>query len=293
MNQIAHRTINVDGDLSDWKGVLPEILPGAGIGANMTEEAWLPFGAFDQGTVQGLATAYLAYDDQNFYFAAKISDATPDPGMLRFASRNDDSYFYPNTVESPEGQTLTWPTNVRHYSYRRHFDVPSGSGAHDNVQIAFNVLTQKPLLPHPPGVMPHFITYWDTDYEYALNPVAAQYGGGTEIWRLQAPGIPRKHFFPRQPKSSVDGGPSAGSLVIRREGDTRIVEAAIPWSEMPEVRKKILAGETVKFTCRVNDNKGEAHELATGRSVSITNSFTFHDDWKTHWANELQFSAEK
>jgi len=42
----------------------------------------------------------------------------------------------------------------------------------------------------------------------------------------------------------------------------------------------------------VNDNQGPAHELATDRSVSITNSITFHDDWKTHWANELEFSAE-
>jgi hypothetical protein len=141
--------------------------------------------------------------------------------------------------------------------------------------------------------MPHFVVYWDTDYEYALNPVAKAYGGGTEIWRLQAPGIPRKHFFPRQPKSPIDGGPvSAGKLVIRHDNGTRIVEAAIPWSEMPEVYARIHSGKTVKFSCRVSDNKGPAHELATGRSVSITNSITFHDDWKTHWANEIEFSAE-
>ena len=104
--------------------------------------------------------------------------------------------------------------------------------------------------------------------------------------------MPRKHFFPRQPKSPIDGGPVAGRLVIRREGNTRVVEAAIPWSEIPEVHKQIRAGKMVKFTCRVNDNQGPAHELATDRSVSITNSITFHDDWKTHWANELEFSAE-
>ncbi|HVJ06945.1 MAG TPA: hypothetical protein VM554_01035 [Acidisarcina sp.] len=293
VNQIAHRTIHVDGDLEDWKGVLPQILPGTGIGANMTEEAWLPFKDFTQGAANGLATAYLAYDSDNFYFAAKIADTTPDAGMLRFEKRDDDAYFYPDHVTDPDGKTLTWPEGVRHYSYRKHFDVPSGSGEHDNVQIALNVLRDKPWLPNPPGVMPHFITYWDTDYEYALNPVANQYGGGTEIWRLQSPGMPRKHFFPRQPKSPIDGGPVAGKLVIRRDANTRVVEAAIPWSEMPEVYKQILAGKTVKFTCRVNDNKGPAHELATGRSVSITNSITFHDDWKTHWANEIEFSAER
>jgi len=213
--------------------------------------------------------------------------------MLRFSRRDDDSYFYPTHVQAPDGTVLTWPENVRHYSYRKHFDVPSGSSEHDNVQIAFNVLPVKPLLPHPPGVMPHFITYWDTDYEFALNTVAPAYGGGTEIWRLQAPGIPRKHSFPRQPHSPIDGGPVDGKLVTRYDNGTRIVEAAIPWSAMREVYARIQGGETIKFTCRVNDNKGPAHELATGRSVSTTNSFTFHDDWKTHWSNELEFSAER
>lgn len=294
VNQIAHRTIHVDGDLSDWSGILPQLLPGTGIGANMTEEAWLPFKDFKQGASSGPAMVYLAYDDQNFYFAAKIADATPDPGMIRFEYRDDDSYFYPDMVTDPEGKTLHWPSGVRHFSYRKHFDTPSGNGGHDNVQIAFNVLKQKPWLPHPPGVMSHFITYWDTDYEYALNHVADQYGGGTEIWRLQAPGIPRKQFFPRQPKSPIDGGPvHQGKLVMHRDGNTRIVEASIPWSEMPAVHQRILEGKTVKFSCRINDNKGPAHELAAGRSVSITNSITFHDDWQTHWSNEIEFSAER
>jgi hypothetical protein len=293
VNRIAYRSITVDGDLKDWTGVLPQILPGTGIGANLTEEAWLPYKDFALGKGSNLATAYLAYDDRFFYFAAKIADATPDAGMVRFAKRDDDSYFYPTHVQAPDGTALTWPAGVRHYSYRRHFDVPSGSGEHDNVQIAFNVLPTKPLLPHPPGVMPHFVTYWDTDYEFALNTVAPAFGGGTEIWQLQSPGMPRKHFFPRQMRSPIDSGPVNGKLVTRYENGTRIVEAAIPWTVMPEVYARIKRGETIKFTCRVSDNKGPAHELATGRSVSTTNSFTFHDDWKTHWSNELEFVAER
>ena len=294
VNYIARRSIKVDGDLSDWQGVLPQVVPGISFGPNLTEEAWLPFKDFGNSVPNGLATAYLAYDDDNFYFAAKIADTTPDAGMVRFAKRDDDSYFYPEEVIGREGQKLAWPSGVRHYSYRKNFDIPSGSGEHDNVLIAFNVLDGKPWLPNPPGVMPHFITYWDTDYEFALNPVADEYGGGTEIWRLLAPGMPRKHFFPRQPKSVVDGGPVANAqLVVRREGNTRLVEAAIPWKEIPEVRKRIQAGQTVKFSCRINDNQGAAHELAAGRSVSKSNSVTFHDDWQEHWANEVEFGAEK
>ena len=294
VNYIARRPIHVDGDLSDWQGVLPEVVPGINLGPNMTEEAWLPFKDFGNFVPTGLATVYLAYDDDNFYFAAKIADDTPDPGMVRFATRDDDSYFYPDLVTGRDGRMLKWPDGVRRYSYRKNFDIPSGSGEHDNVQIAFNVLEQKPWLSHPPGVMSRFITYWDTDYEFALNPIAPQYGAGTEVWRLLAPGMPRKHFFPREPKSAVDGGPVLDArLVVRRDGNTRIVEAAIPWSEIPEVRRRVLAGHTVKFTCRINDNHGDAHELAAGRSVSKDNAVTFHDDWESHWANEIEFGVEK
>jgi len=214
--------------------------------------------------------------------------------MVRFANRDDDSYFYPKTTIAKDGKELNWPEGVRNYSYRKNFDIPSGTSEHDNVQIAFNVLDQKPWLAHPPGVMPHFITYWDTDYEYALNPVAAEYGGGTEVWRLQSPGMPRKHFFPRQPKSPIDGGAVSGAVLkIRRTPDMRFVEASIPWTEMPDVWQRIRSGKTIKFTCRINDNRASARELATGRSVSKYNSMAFHDDWQTHWANELEFGTAK
>lgn len=294
VNYIVRRSIKVDGDLSDWQGVPPQIVPGVTLGPNLTEEAWLPFKDFGTSVPNGLATTYLAYDNDYFFFAAKIADSTVDPGMVRFATRDDDSYFYPDQVTGRDGQTLRWPAGVRHYSYKKNFDIPSGSGEHDNVLLAFNVLDRKPWLSNPPGVMPHFITYGDTDYEFALNPVSDEYGGGTEMWRLLAPGMPRKHFFPRQPKSAIDGGPVVNAkLFMKREGNTRIVEAAVPWTEIPEVRRRIQAGQTVKFSCRINDNQGPAHELAAGRSVSKSNGFAFHDDWQEHWANELEFGAER
>jgi hypothetical protein len=295
VNYMTPKTITVDGDLADWSGVLPQQLPATGVDASLTEKAWLPFK--DRSAQEGnsdVPTVYTAYDDKNFYFAARIPDTTPDPGMVRFANRDDDSYFYPKTTIAKDGKELNWPEGVRNYSYRKNFDIPSGTSEHDNVQIAFNVLDQKPWLAHPPGVMPHFITYWDTDYEYALNPVAAEYGGGTEVWRLQSPGMPRKHFFPRQPKSPIDGGAVSGAVLkIRRTPDMRFVEASIPWTEMPDVWQRIRSGKTIKFTCRINDNRASARELATGRSVSKYNSMAFHDDWQTHWANELEFGTAK
>jgi len=483
-NVIAHRTIQVDGNLDDWKGVLPQTISVVGQGGpTLTEAAWLPFKTFDQSVKTGFANGYMAYDKNYFYFAAKVADATDDGGTLRFATRDDDQFYYPEVsykrndqktlqkhdttwatnideqllpyalqlpdsdtkrsqgawestanafaidlslpkdrrtqfslyfldwdegerrdtkiqmidrttnkvlderdirkfghgryvvyelsgdvrvqiksnmwwkgsvsglffdpvagdatangtgarfiryddttggkwkgvygadgynvigatekypayaqVTVPEQVDLTpfqWPAGVRPYSYRKDPILPSGNApGFDNIQIAFNVLPpeQKDWYPYPPGTMPHYIGYRDTDYEYALNQVAPQYGGGTEIWRLQVPGMPHKHFYPRQGKSPFDGPVKNGKLVVKRNATTRFVECAIPWSEIPAVKRKLDAGQPIKFSFRVNDNSGgPTMELSKGRSVAKQNG-SFHVDWQEHWANELEFGWGK
>ncbi|HEX2948078.1 MAG TPA: hypothetical protein VHV83_00670 [Armatimonadota bacterium] len=481
VNVIAKRAITVDGKLDDWKGVLPQTVSSSNNGGpTLTEAAWFPFVKYDDSVKKGFANGYLAYDSNYFYFAAKIADDTPEAGMIRYETRNDDEYFYPQksyvvdpektlekrdviwadsskdiralqkpgdtqdrvaavweatsksfaidvkmangeahqlalyfldwddlsrrtvkveisdlasgkildrrdvntfrygkyaiyniagnvrikistnswisgtlsglffdpvkTAIKPNGtmasfvkideetqgnwkglygndgyniisqqekypqyatislptevnkQELTWPDGVRRYSYRKRPDLPAGNAPnHDNVQIAFNVMPvgKDGMLANPPGVMPGFTGYKDTDYEYALNPVAPQYGGGTEIWRLNVPGMPRKQFYPRQPASPFDGPVKNGKLVTLRDGNTRIVEAALPWSEIPDVKKALDAGKTIKFSFRVNDNGAGGYELSTGRSVAKRNSLTFHADWVEHWANEIEFAFEK
>lgn len=286
VNVIAKRHITVDGSLDDWSEVIPQTSAQT-VDVSQTEKAYLPFVNWERQSGGGAVTAWLAHDDRFFYFAAK---APRMDGLIRYETRNDDDYFYPETVTS-KGKELTWPAGVRRFSYRKDFDIPSGNGKH-NVQIAFNAIPpeKKSHRQHPPGTMPRFCAYFDTDYEFALNKVGEACGGGTEIFCLQRPGMMRKHFFPRQPKAQVDGGPVKGEarLVVR----DNLVECAIPWSELPEVKARMDAGQPVKFSFRVN-NGGEAFELAAGRSVSKQNSLTFHNDWTTHWANELEFGWER
>ncbi len=457
-NVISKRKIKVDGKLDDWENVLPQrIISDGAKQSSITEEAWFPFKNFDKSTAAGLSNGYLAYDENYFYFAAKIADSSIDDGMIRFENRDDNEFYYPeksyvpydtfrfggamlqdgisysvrwqgkikiryneeylfslntknitrlwinnklvidnwyNTLKPsstgkivlsanktydikielskewnavdmqltwqsrhqpkqiitaqvlshqensltkkglntqvfngpafnafsfsridssidlqlgendiPDSQflkqpmaTLIWPKNVRRYSYRKDPELPAGNFAnHDNVQIAFNVLNeeQKDMYAYPPGTMNGYTNYQCTDYEYALNPVAAKYGGGTEIWRLRAAGMPHKHFFPRQAASPMDGPVKNGALMVTRTGNTRMIEAAIPWSELPEVKKKLDANQTIKFSYRVNDNSSnDCMELSKERSVSKING-SFLVDWKVHWANELEFSFEK
>ncbi len=311
-NVIAKRTITIDGKLDDWMGVLPQTIVSDGGSPTLTEAAWFPFKSFDANMGQGVATGYLAADDTYFYFAAKIADSTPDGGTLRFETRDDDAFFYPavsyvkrlnhpGTAPVKESDTSTpqpliWPEGMRRYSYRMDPIVPSGNFPNfDNVQIAFNVLPreQKRFTANPPGTMPDYTISPDTDYEYALNKVAEKYGGGTEIWRLNAPGMPLKHFYPRQPKSPLDGPVQNGKLVVVHDGNTRIVEAAIPWSEIPEVRACKEAGKPIKFSFRINDNAGVGcMELARGRSVS-KHGGSFHVDWVEHWENQVEFGWGK
>lgn len=480
VNVIVKRNIRVDGNLDDWKGVIPQMIKGSSeASVSLTEAAWYPFQKFDDNA-DGLAQGYLAYDDDYFYFAAKVADKTPNKGTFRFETIDEDQFFYPDTsymqtiyamqtiqtdrkvtdsdksalqlpskqgrilnyfenttttqsmgidIDLPEskvfktslyfpniaqpgvsitvydresgkellsqridnlwngtylnlalsgkvrircsaygwwytakvsgiffdesdipstyltvakylgcdfdtmgdwidkyGKTgyyiigvpgylpkgfsckpvlqndlipLPWPEGVRKFTYRKRPTLPDGTNGErfDNILIAFNVLPigKDGMEAATKGAMPKYVGYKCTDYEYALNTVAPEYGGGFEIWRMLVPDMPRKHFYPRQPKSPYDGAVKDGKLITRRDGNTLYTECAIPWSEIPDVKKAIDNGETIKFSFRVNDDGagGACMELARDRSVSKKNSRAFHPDWKEHWANEVEFGVIK
>lgn len=223
------------------------------------------------------------------------------PGTLRFADRDDDAFFFPevcHTEKDGKRTSHTWPKGVRRYSYRRNPILPDGNmNRFDNVQLAFNAIPfeqEEDWVSGLPRRVPKFTMYKCTDYEYALNTIAPEYGGGTEVWRLLVPGMPRKHFYPRQAKHPLEGAVDGARLVTVHEGGTRITELALPWGEIPHVRRLMEAGQPVKLSFRVNHSSGgPLLELARGPSVSRINSPAYHPDWKESWANEVEFAWEK
>ncbi len=329
VNVIHRKTITVDGALDDWAGAIAQPLPATIQGPTLMEKMWRPFESFSEETETGPAIGYVACDEDYFYFAAKIADRSPHPGTIRFAERDHDREFYPKvsyaltrrrqkelrsgaggnqalgefvrnarpTPDSHDGfHMLVWPDGVRRFSYRMSPTLPSGPPWFDNVMIAFNAipLDEDPMmLGALPGVPPKYTDFPSTDYEYALNKVADSYGGGTEVWRMSHPGMTRKHFYPRQPAHPREGAVENARLRIEYREGMRIVEAAIPWDELPHVKAKMQRGQTVKFSYRVNHNVGGYSDLAEGRSVAYGQRGGFHPGWRSGSPNELEFGFER
>jgi hypothetical protein len=115
----------------------------------------------------------------------------------------------------------------------------------------------------------------DTDYEFSAY---ACLDGKAELWRLLAPGVPRGHHYPRQPRAKLDQGPVAGAQsVVKREGKVTTYELAIPWAELKRWEPK--RGDTFGFTFRVNNNKGPALVFGADKSATKTNSLALHPYW--------------
>ena len=70
---------------------------------------------------------------------------------------------------------------------------------------------------------------------------------------------------------------SGGKSVVKREGKITIYELAIPWSELKAW--KPVAGESVGFTFRVNNNKGPTIFYGTDKSVTKYNGLSLHPYW--------------
>ena len=148
----------------------------------------------------------------------------------------------------------------------------------DTLQLGFDVLDGHfhNMTPDTDRVPEGFHAMPDTDYEFAAYRCL---DGEAELWRVLAPGLPRGHYYPRQPRAKLDQGPvAAGKCVVTRQGRTTVYELAIPWAELKRWPPK--AGQTFGFLFRVNNNDGPKLTFGADKSAVKTNGLSLHPYWE-------------
>jgi hypothetical protein len=289
---VPKRTIAVDGRLDDWRTV-----PGITLVAHtekmdiseLARRPWLDVrDKLPNGTY---AEVKLAWDEKQLYLAARVNDPTPETSKPRLATVNEDDYFHSahSDTEEPwkswlaktkgmDGKTLKEAGRSFAevpYVYKKHY---SFAFTGDRVQLAFDVRDDwHDLTPNTDRLPYGFSAVPDTDYEYAAYLCA---DGQGELWRLLAPGVPRMHGYPHQPKPAA-GTPSIGAVaapvVIRQEGTVRLYELAIPRTELPDLH--FIAGTSFGFTYIIGNNSGPSIYFGEAKAATKGNGLTMHPYW--------------
>ena len=150
----------------------------------------------------------------------------------------------------------------------------------DTLQVAFDAIDgygHHNLFVDTDRVPSGFHAMPDTDFEFGIYPCT---DGSPEIWRGLAPGIPRGHYYPRQPRAAYDQGPvKDGQCVIKSSGTETIYEAAIPWSKLEGWQPKV--GADFGFMFRFTTRQGSPIVFGTDKSATKSNGLTLHPYFET------------
>lgn len=241
-------TPRIDGDLSDWTDALPLPLN--------TKEAVSPYApeAFKKAWTPGnvSAVAYVMWDDQNVYFAAKVTD--------NFHSQQ-------SSAENP---------------YAFPFDG-------DSIQLALGVDAQDPnKLKSPTSPSYRRGLVFDTDYECALSLTPK----GPEFYVLHTPETGYQTYYPTNPDIGLGLYKDINLAVVRDDiKETTTYEVAIPWSLMPQVdrTKPVRFGFIVNDRDRGNSKEGWL-EWPAMAGVKKGNELSFSPTWVFTTANLAEFA---
>jgi hypothetical protein len=275
----------IDGDLSDWDGVPGITLVGEQKGIDPDELARRPWLRLLEALPRdGIAGELkLAWDERFLYVAARVNDSTPQMDKVRMAGRDEDSYFH-SAASDNEEPWKTWLKNVAapgesfaqaaHIYKKKPYD---NSYCGDRLQLGFDVTDGWHDLAPTTNQVPHgFHAVPDTDYEFCAYLCA---DGKSELWTLLAPGVPRIHDWPRQPKGKVTTNPTPGAKhAVKQDGNVRVYELAIPRERMPELAPR--PGQTFKFTFHVGNDRGAAIRYGDSKAVTKLNGLTLHPYWQ-------------
>lgn len=286
----AKGTKTIDGRLDDWKDDLPIVLVARAEKAEATERLRRPWLELKDRRPDGTyAEVRFAWDADFLYLAARVNDPTPQAAAAPMAGRDENAYFHTKASDrrepyrtflkehpglsfaavpfvyctSPESPSLPGLPTIPFRRDRVQIALDTGAGWHD-------------LKPTTDRVPYGFHAVPDSDYEYSLYWCE---GNRSELWRHLAPGVPRIHDFPRQPRGSRTTGPVGGARhAARREGSTYVYEAAIPKAELAEM--KLAPGTRFGLMFRIGNNKGPNVDYGTDKAVTKSNGLTLHPYWE-------------
>ncbi|MGQ9524299.1 MAG: hypothetical protein ACUVTZ_05585 [Armatimonadota bacterium] len=241
-------TPTIDGKLDDWENAVPLTLSGPEF-----LSPWAPEGYRKSWTVGNLsAVVYTMWDDQYFYFAAKVTD-----NFHSQISSRENPYHLPH-----DG---------------------------DSIQIAFGVDAHDPSKlksPDDPGYRRGLI--FDTDYEYCLSLTPR----GPEVFRLHTPETGYQTFYPSNPDIGLGVIDSVSLAVARDDvKEVTTYEAAVPWSELRLVdrTKPVRFSFIINDRDRGNAKEGWL-EWAAGSGVTKGNELSFSPSWTFTTANLTEWA---
>lgn len=257
------KTIEVDGDLSDWQGVIPVTMvsPASRDYRSMFNDPAMLGAALAQGLPDNAVyQAWTAWDDRHFYFAARV----PDLNHVSNRTFAEDPYAFP-----------FWA---------------------DSVMLAFDCMEKNPddfLLG-----LPHYEKALASDLDYEFIAILAQ-GNVPELHRQCAPGTNYQTYYPTNapldpPLGTMDAteaGGREGKIKIVRDEEKKVTiyEIAISWQALSALRAKLAALRPgrflqVNFAFAVNDfgdgGKGTTYWTKEAGQVQ-SGSYAFAPFWGT------------
>lgn len=283
----------IDGNLNDWDGIPAITVVGRDKTISQDELARKPWLRLVEDLPEKavFAEIKLAWDEDFLYVAGRVKDPTPQTDKVRMEGRDEDAYFHSATSDQEE----PWKTWLEQYAEEQSFAQVShvykkkpfdNSYTGDQLQLAFNVTDGFHDLSPATDVPYGFHAVPDTDYEFSAYLCL---DGKSELWNLLAPGIPRIHDWPRQPKGKVTTNATPGARhVVKQDGNVRIYEVAIPQQAIRELALK--SGTTFGFTFMVGNNKGPKIYYGKKKAVTKTNGLTLHPYWATSPSCDIEWA---
>ncbi|HEY5814178.1 MAG TPA: hypothetical protein VIT23_16165 [Terrimicrobiaceae bacterium] len=293
--------ITVDGNLSEWKDIPGITIFGKDDSVDSIEvlrRPWLALKESHPALVSGRLK--MAWDEDNLYLSAEVNDPTNQKNAFPMEGRDENKYFHSKASDQREPYKTWLAKNAPGrsfaevpYVYADNPETPNQSGLpitpfrRDRLQVAFDVTRDWHDMDGDEERVPYgFHAVPDTDYEFSLYGCE---GGKSELWRHLAPGIPRIHDWPRQPRGEKTTGiVKEARHAVKRDGNIYRYELAIPKSALSDL--ELRPGSNFGFTFRIGNGDGANVEYGRDKAVTKTNALTLHPYWEPHSNCAIQWT---